>query len=201
MEDQLKKKDDELDRVRNEERSRASALDQQLQQRSETQEKLERELAEASNLNESMQDDMDRMTNDHQAEIRRLREQIQDAQEAAQQATQQAAANSRSMRSNEGDAKLRQENESLRASLQDQQQATDEVRREAQQFLQEMKMLSEQHTPAFERHAELEKMVEQLEQEVRDWRNRYARTKTQLRNLRSKQRDEIHKVLVFHTRF
>ncbi|KAG4219316.1 hypothetical protein PC116_g32204, partial [Phytophthora cactorum] len=48
-----------------------------------------------------------------------------------------------------------------------------------------MKALSQQHGPSWERQAELEKTVEQLEQEIREWRNRYARAKTQLRSMRA----------------
>jgi hypothetical protein len=48
-----------------------------------------------------------------------------------------------------------------------------------------MKLLSQQGTTAWERHSEMEKTIEVLESEVRDWRNRYARTKTQLRNMRA----------------
>ena len=46
-------------------------------------------------------------------------------------------------------------------------------------------MLSQQHGTSYGRHAELENTIEQLEHEVRDWRNRYARTKTQLRDMRA----------------
>ncbi|KAK3362693.1 putative cell polarity protein [Lasiosphaeria hispida] len=83
----------------------------------------------------------------------------------------------RSAGPSETDKKLMEEYE--------QQQVTDEVRREAQDFLREMKLLSQQSGAAWERQAELEKTIESLENEVRDWRNRYARTKTQLRNMRA----------------
>lgn len=83
------------------------------------------------------------------------------------------------------DASLQRENDELRHSLQQQQQVTDEVRNEAQTFLSEMRMISQQSAATYEKQVELEKTVEQLEQEVREWRNRYARTKTQLRSLRA----------------
>src|SRR6202035_3456486 len=77
------------------------------------------------------------------------------------------------------------ENEELRAELREQQEVTDEVRREAQEFLREMRMLSERSGSSFEREELLANQVNKLEEEVKDWRNRYARTKTQLRSLRA----------------
>ena len=46
-------------------------------------------------------------------------------------------------------------------------------------------MLSERTDSSFEREEQLTTTINKLEEEVRDWRNRYARTKTQLRSLRA----------------
>ena len=174
MEDTLRRKDDELNNVVDGERSRATALNLEKKGWSDVRMDLENKLAEAQNLNESLRDEIDRLRDDHNLEQRKLREEVEEAKQS-----------SRGMSAANADPELRRENDDLRAALQEQERTTDEVRRDAQRFLQEMKVLSQQHTPAWERQAEMEKTIEQLEQEVRDWRNRYARTKTQLRNMRA----------------
>lgn len=171
MEDQLKKKDDELSRLLDGERSRASASNLEKKEWDDLRSGLENKLTEAQSLNDSLRDELDRMKDDHAMEIRKLREEIEEAHQ-----------NSRSAGA---DSELMRENQELRMALEEQQHVTESVRQEARQFLEEMKVLSEQHSPSWERQAELEKTVESLEQEVRDWRNRYARTKTQLRNMRA----------------
>ncbi|KAI2782670.1 hypothetical protein F4815DRAFT_492052 [Daldinia loculata] len=171
MEDQLKKKDDDLAQFMDGERSRTSASNLEKKEWEDMRTDLESKLAEAQTLNDSLQDELERMRDDHVMETRKLREEIEDAQ--------------KNSRSTGGDSDVTRENEELRMALEEQQQVTENVRREARQFLDEMKVLSQQHSPSWERQAELEKIVEQLEQEVREWRNRYARTKTQLRSMRA----------------
>ena len=136
---------------------------------------LENQLADAQDLNDSLQRELERVKDDHASEIRDIREQLEDALRANANAPPVSAAN----------PELERENQELRVSLREQQQVTEEVRREAQEFLREMKMLSQQSGATWERQAEMEKTIESLEAEVRDWRNRYARTKTQLRNMRA----------------
>ncbi|KAI1334635.1 hypothetical protein F5Y15DRAFT_409579 [Xylariaceae sp. FL0016] len=170
MEDQMKKKDDELGALLDGERSRASASNLEKKEWDDLRTDLESKLSQAQNLNNSMQDELDRMRDDHQLETRDLREAIENAQKSS---------------SGPGDGEAVRENEELRMALQEQQQITEDVRREAREFLQQMKALSEEHTPAWERQAELEKTVSSLEQEVQYWQKRYASTKTQLRNMRA----------------
>ncbi|KAH8682280.1 hypothetical protein BX600DRAFT_430164 [Xylariales sp. PMI_506] len=178
LENQLKRKDDELNRALDEHQTKASAGDMEKQQWSDMRADLEGQLSDAKNLNNNLRIELDRAREDHAAEESQLRDQLLQAEQ-----------NMRSMedmsRNGSGDAELQRENEELRMALNDQQRVTEEVRQEAQQFLVEMKALSEQHSPSWEKQAELQRTVETLEQEVRDWRNRYARAKTQLRNMRA----------------
>lgn len=178
LENRYKKKDDELNKMLDEERSRASNENAEKAQWDGLKADLENQLAQAKSLSNTLRDDLDRMREDHDVEERQLREQLEEAEAAARNV------NSMGNMGN-ADAELQRENQELRLALEEQQQVTEEVRKEAQQFLQEMKVLSEQHSPAWEKQAELHKSIEQLEQEVKDWRNRYAHTKTQLRNLRA----------------
>lgn len=174
MEDAMKKKEDEMSSVLDGERSRATAVNLEKKELADLRLDLENKLAEAQNLNESMKQELDRMRDDHDRETRQLRDELSDVQQ-----------NSTGTRSGSADTEVQRENDELRESLRQQQQVTEEVRREAQEFLQEMRMLSQQSGSTYEKHAEMEKTIEQLEREVRDWRNRYARAKTQLRNMRA----------------
>lgn len=137
----------------------------------ETRQSLETKLAEAQELNDSLQRELDRIREEHEDETRKLREELEDVRQSGGSGTR-------------GDGDLVRENEQLRQSLQEQQQITDEVRREAQEFLREMRTLSQQSGAAWERQTELERTIEGLEKEVKEWRSRYARTQTQLRTMR-----------------
>ena len=177
MEDSLKQKDDELNNVLDGERSRASAANMEKKEWSDLKMNLENQLADAQNLNESLKSELDRVrsTQAQQANTEReLRAQLEDIRASG--------AGSRGMG---GNPDLEQENEDLRAELDRQQRVTEEVRQEAQEFLREMRVLSDRSSQSYEREEQLSNTVNKLEEEVRDWRNRYARTKTQLRTLRA----------------
>jgi hypothetical protein len=177
MEDSLKQKDDELNSVLDGERSRATAANMEKKEWSDLRMDLENKLADAQNLNESLQSELNRVrsTQAQQANTEReLRAQIEDLRSKG--------AGSRGMG---GNSDLERENDDLRIELDRQQRVTEEVRQEAQEFLREMRVLSERSGQSYEREEQLSNTVNKLEEEVRDWRNRYARTKTQLRTLRA----------------
>ena len=174
MEGTLKKKSEELNSILDNERSRVSSANVERQEWNSTRTTLEDKLAEAQNLNDSMKQELERLRMDHGHETQQLRDQMEDLQQDS------IIANARG-----ADPGLEQENEGLRRSLAEQQRTTELVRSEAQEFLQEMRSLSQQGSATYEKQLYLEQTVEQLEQEVRDWRNRYSRTKTQLRNMRA----------------
>jgi hypothetical protein len=138
--------------------------------------KLEDQISDAQNLNESLQSELDRVRADQGAMERELQAQIDELRASG--------TGSRGM-NGAGNEELEQENEELRAELREQQEITDDVRREAQEFLREMRVLSERTGSSWEREDQLAAQVDRLEEEVKDWRNRYARTKTQLRSLRA----------------
>lgn len=174
MEDNLKQKDDELNNALDGERNRASAANVEKKEWADLRNRLENQLADAQNLNDTLQSEIDRLRASQANTERELRAQLDELRESA--------GNSRGLGA---DAELEQENDELRSELKEQQRVTDEVRREAQEFLREMRMLSERSTQSYEREEQLSTTVNKLEDEVKDWRNRYARTKTQLRSLRA----------------
>lgn len=106
---------------------------------------------------------------------RNLRAQISDLElNARQQQTYDA-----------GDGQWRQRCEELEQELNEQQHITEEVRRDAAQFLQEMRELSNKSDIALEKEERLSGQVTALEAELKDWKSRYARAKTQLRTLKA----------------
>ncbi|KAK7743587.1 component of the polarisome [Cytospora paraplurivora] len=174
MEDQLKKKDDELNEALEGERSRSTAVDAEKSEWSTTRLELENKLAEAQNLNEALREQLDQLRDEHANEIRQIRDEAEDARHSAADAAP-----------GKNDEELARENEELRTALDEQRQITMQVRREAQEFLREMKLLSDQSGSSWAKQGELEKTIETLEKEVKEWRNRYARAKTQRRSMRS----------------
>lgn len=73
--------------------------------------------------------------------------------------------------------------QALQVELKQQRTVTNEVKQEAAVFLEEMKALSTRSNQSCEREEKLVFQVHRLEDQVKEWRNRYARTKTQLRNV------------------
>lgn len=186
MEDDLKRKDDELNNVLEAERARATQANTEKQGFDDLRVNLENKLAEAQNLNDSLRDEIERARADHSNETRELRSQISDLQDRLEQ-ERQAAVAAASMARNSGDAnpELERENRELQDALREQQAITEEVRRNAQNALREMRELSQQSSGTYERQEELERTIEQLEEEVREWKNRYTKAKTQLRSMRA----------------
>ena len=179
MEDAIKKKDDELSNVLNDERSRAATAKSEKQEWDDARLDLENKLAEAQELNDSLQRELDRIRSEHASETRQLKEEMEEARQSSRSAASSRAAN----------PELERENQQLRLALEEQEQVTEEVRREAQEFLREMRMISQQSGAAWEKQSEMEKTIEALENDVRVWQNRYARTKTQLRDMRGSSAD------------
>jgi len=74
---------------------------------------------------------------------------------------------------------LDRSHQDLRTQLSLQERVTSEVRQEAAGFLVQMKALSENGGHSAEREEQLVRRVHQVENDVKDWKNRYARAKTQ----------------------
>ncbi|KAK4141869.1 protein SPA2 [Dichotomopilus funicola] len=164
-EESLKKKEEELE----DERSRAAAAESAKEEWEDARASLENKLAEAQELNDSLQREIERVRGEHLNETRELRNEIEQVQ---------------SNGLGNADPELERENKALRTALEEQEQVTEEVRREAQEFLREMKSISQQSGATWEKHSQMEKTIESLEHDVREWQNRYARAKTQLRDMR-----------------
>lgn len=76
----------------------------------------------------------------------------------------------------------------LQAELQQQCIVTNEVKKEAAAFFKEMKELASESSQAAGREEQLIGQVQKLEEQIREWRSRYTRTKSQARTLRASSR-------------
>lgn len=183
MEDSLKSKDDELKAALEGEKNRSASKDLEKNEWTELRIDLEAKLADAQNMTESLQAELQRLQASRSSAERDLRAQLEELQEELE--TVKSTPRELGVVTNNNNSELEEENEELRAEIREQQNIAEEVRREAQEFLKEMRILSERSDSSYEKEEQLTNTVARLEEEVRDWRNRYARTKAQLRTLRA----------------
>jgi len=198
LESKLWVKDNELTDKNNQlQRSQSTArrrdatdrsLDSEKREWQQTQRSMEDKLREAQDLNMSLQIELDKI----RIEDSNLKDDFNDQRrDHAQQVQQMQDDLNRSQNStlntqSPADSDMwRQRCEALEAERTEQQQTNDRVQREALQHLQEMRTLSQNSAQAFEKEAEYMHRVAELEREVKDWKSRYARSKTQLRTLRA----------------
>lgn len=174
LEGTLQDKDDELQKLKDAEGSRDENTASERAEWDELRVALQDKVAKAENLNASLRSELDRIRNDHEDEQRNLRNQIANLESNPPQQAH-----------NSGNDDWRQRCEELERELSEQQQVAQEVRRDASTFLQEMRELSARSDAAVEKEERLTSQVSSLEEELKEWKSRYARSKTQLRTLKA----------------
>lgn len=137
---------------------------------------LEDKLTEARNLNNDLQSELEKVRTNHATIERELRSHVDTLTTQASMGKSEWKA-----RYNNLD-KVHQE---LRSALLRQDKVTAEVKQEAAGFLNQMKALSERSNESQEREENLVRQVHRLEKDVQEWKSRYARKRTQARNLRA----------------
>jgi hypothetical protein len=135
---------------------------------------LESKVSKAEDLNSSLQLELERVRTEHETMEQDLRSQLNDSSRGVDDTGLQARY-----------VDLENKHQRLQAELQQQQQVTDEVRREASVFLTEMKALSAESHSNWEREERLSNEVHRLEADANEWKHRYAKVKAQLRQLRT----------------
>ncbi len=170
LEINLSLKDEEIRRLQDVEQNRSTESDWV-----DVKQDLEKRLEDAEMLNHSMKDQLDRTHTDQANVERDLRSQLDKAK-----------------RSQAGDGgwkakhdQLERDHQALQVRLREQQHVTEEVRQQASGFLSEMRAMAESGGSNWEREEKLGHDVRRLEEEVKEWKSRYARSKAQLRNLRA----------------
>ena len=136
---------------------------------------LERKLADAVKLTNDLQNEVDKVKSHHTEHERDLRSQLE--QTAKKDGNDSAWKNRFE--------NLDRDYQDLQIQLREQHQVTDEVKEEASIFLNEMKALAHRSDQTWAREEKLAQHVYKLQDEVQQWKSRYARTKTQLRSLRA----------------
>ncbi|KKY25824.1 putative cell polarity [Diplodia seriata] len=172
LEDQLRERDEEVEKLKNAENNGGNATEGDKAEFAELREDLERRLDEAQSSSDSLRSELEKTRNDASETERELRSQLEEVQRGGNLG-------------GSGDNDWEQRYKQLERELEEQQQVTDEVRREASQFLQEMRALSERSNASLEKEEGLVAEIARLEAEVKEWRTRYARSKTQVRHLRA----------------
>ncbi|KAH0562286.1 hypothetical protein GP486_003017 [Trichoglossum hirsutum] len=179
LEIRIRQKDEELSKLQDADRDRGSAANLERKEWSDLRADLERKLVDAQNLNESLQSELNRLRSDNASMERDLRDQLDRAN------TGDSGGSSQGGEWKERFELLERDHDELKLELREQQQVTEEVRKEASDFLREMKALTDRTDHPWDREEKLLGQISRLEEEVKEWKGRYARTKTQLRNLRA----------------
>ncbi|CCU78135.1 SpaA/cell polarity protein [Blumeria hordei DH14] len=170
LEVKLKQKDDEISNFLQREIERENEIDVFKQDFENLKLELESKLADAQNLNESMQSELDRVKASHATTERNLQEQVKDLQLSELRAKKM-----------ETSIELERENSELKKEIGEQKLIAEQVSMQAQDFLREMRTLSNRSESLYKREDQLLKTIGKLEEEVKIWKNRYAKTKAQLK--------------------
>ncbi|RVD86988.1 uncharacterized protein DFL_005238 [Arthrobotrys flagrans] len=154
------------------------ALENKTRELSDLKNSLENKLVNAQNLNSSLQSELARLRSENRA--------LEDWQNS-----HECGGGNGNVGGGGGDPDLQRKykellevHEHLKVELQQQQETTEEVRKQAMSFLEEMKSLSASGDITHS-HDQLTAEIASLRDEVKDWKARYTKTKTQLRNLRA----------------
>ncbi|RDW93916.1 putative cell polarity protein [Aspergillus mulundensis] len=174
LEELLKEKEEEISRYQ-EDQDKSQVSNAERQEWDGIKYELENKIHKAEDLNSSLQLELEKVRAEHEAVERDLQGQLSGAP-----------------RREGGDAELQAQfadleikHQKLQMELREQQQVTEEVRREAAGFLMEMRELSEQSHSRLEHEERLSEEVHKLEDELNVWKGRYAKAKAQLRHLRT----------------
>jgi predicted nucleic acid-binding Zn-ribbon protein len=175
LEATIRDKDDELQRLQDADTTRDGASASERAEWDQLRYSLEEKVEKAENLNSSLRSEIDKLRSENENVENSLRAQIADLESRPPQQAYD----------DNGDGQWRQRCEELEQELSEQQQVAEEVRRDAAMFLQEMKELSARSDAAAEKEEKMANQVSSLEAELKEWKSRYAKAKTQLRNLKA----------------
>lgn len=142
----------------------------------ELQTALEEKLAEAVGLNNNLKSELEKLRTNHADTARELQHQKdllndQDDSEMNEWRTRFES--------------LDKSHQALLADLRQQQIVTNEVKQEGVMFLEEMRALSAQSNESCEREENLLSQVHKLEDQLKLWKTRYSRAKSQVQTLRN----------------
>lgn len=170
----IRDKDSELQRLQDADRMRDGNTAAERADWDDLRFSLEDKVEQAENLNSSLRSEIDRLRSENEQVERNFRTQITDLESRQPPPGH-----------NSGGDDWQRRCEELERELGEQQQVTEEVRKDASMFLEEMRELSSRSDAAVEKEERMANQLTLLETELKDWKSRYARAKTQLRNLKA----------------
>ena len=139
---------------------------------------LEDKVADAQALNNSLQSEIGRMKAQHQDRENDLQSQIDlMARKSNDDGEWRARYNDIQQESNG----LKREKQDLQDALKEQQRSSATVRKELEGFVSEMKSIQERNEKGYQREDRLAQQVSILEADLKLWKNRCAKMKTQIR--------------------
>ena len=147
---------------------------------------LEAKLAEALALNDGLKSEIDKAKDLHTEKEQNLRDQLDMMASRSGEDDQWKSKHNDLVQENEQlqreNQELQQDSQELQQELLEQQRVTDEVRREAAGFLDEMKVLARQGDGSYEKAEKLTQQVRSLEDQVAMWKTRLAESKAGTRS-------------------
>ncbi|KAI5780027.1 hypothetical protein EDC01DRAFT_668963 [Geopyxis carbonaria] len=170
LESSLHARDQEVQALKDEERIRENAANEKRNEWAELRIDLEGKLADAESLNNSLRSEIEKVKSEKAANERALHEQLDQKPKGGDNMEYQ---------------ELLKHHEELKMDLREQEEVTEEVRREAMEFLNQMKIISERADDSVEREDKLNREINKLKDEVKEWKSRYAKAKTTIRSIRS----------------
>lgn len=192
LEERLHNRDLEIERQEVSRREREQDLSSERTAWNTTKSDLEQQLADIQASSGTFQSQLDQVHQGHAKSTADLHDHMERTMSEMQSQISSLSTENDALRSqghqvqqNGNEADWRQRCQILQEELANQEKVTEDVRRNATQFLQEMRLLSEQSEVALERDEQLRSQISSLEAEVGEWKGRYARTKTQLRTLKA----------------
>ena len=169
LENSLKVRDGEIRRLEEETKSSMSSEWVDVKQ------DLEKRLEDSERLGQTMKEELEHARMDQANVERDLRSQLDNAKRSQSVDSTWKSKHDR----------LERDYEDLKGKLKEQRKVTEEVKQQASGFLTEMRTMADGGGGNLEREERLQSNVQRLEEEVKEWKARYARTKTQLRNMRA----------------
>ncbi|KAI5789489.1 hypothetical protein FPQ18DRAFT_261537 [Pyronema domesticum] len=187
LENSLEEANQKLRLAENADQKKDDILEHKRNEWDDLREQLEAKLNTAELLNSNLQSELDRV----QSETIAYSSQLQSQAKELDALRRRSVAPSSGLIMNGNDDKdaryeeLLKQHESLKEELKEQEEVTEEVRREAMEFLSQMKLLSERADSSFSREEDLNLQIRSLQQEITEWKSRYAKAKTTIRSIRS----------------
>ena len=170
LELRLQDKDTQLNNLEHQQSQKMDEESHKVQEWEDVRTDLENKLADAQNLNSSLHLELERVRSDHNKAQDELKSQLAEAEHGTKEDSSWK----------DKHEKLGIEYDNLVEEYNQQQDLVDAVRAEALEFLKEMEGIRDQANASWEKKEQYTREIHRLEDEVKLWKDRYAKAKAQL---------------------